>query len=125
MNTQLKEELVDLKIKVNRARFNLMFMILLSLINIYLIITNNKFQMPFSCSISSFAVAFGNESFIQDGNQLPLILGLIVSAILLGTFLICYFKSKNSILFLVAPIGIILVDTLALFVIAIATSINK
>lgn len=121
MKTSLKEEILDLKIKVNRARFNLMFMIVLSIINIITILSGGNFQMPFSCSIASYSVALGKESYAQDGNIAPIIIGLLLSFIVLLALTICYFRSKTNIVFLVAPIGIIIVDTFALLVISIFT----
>lgn len=118
MKNNLNEELNDLKIKINRARFNLMFMIILTVVNIYTILSNSNLQMPFSCSIASYSVALGKESYAQDENITPLIIGIFLSIIILSAFTVCYFKSKKSIVFLVAPIGIIVVDTFALLVIA-------
>ncbi len=121
MDNNLKEQILDLKIKFNRARFNLMFMVVLTIINIYLILANGSFQMPFSCSIATFSVAFQMESIAQEGIQGPPLLGLILAAILLIALLICYFKSKTNVIFLVATIGIIVIDTFALMIISLFT----
>lgn len=112
MNDNIKKELFDLKITINKARYNLMFMVILSIINIVFIITNGNAIMPFSCSIATYSTSFAIEN-----SMLPV--GLAISTIILAVLLICYYKSKNNVLFLVSPIGIIIVDTLALICIAI------
>ena len=114
MKTDINKEILDLKIKINRARFNLLFFIILTIINITFILTKGSPVIPFSCSIATYATAFSVVNSVVW-------LGLAISAFILGTFAVCYFKSKNNVLFLVAPIGVILVDTLALIIISVIT----
>ena len=115
MKTDIKKDILDLKITINRARFNLLFFIVLTVINIMFVITKGDPVIPFSCSIATYATVFGAVNSI-------LWLGLTISAFILITFAVCYFKSKNNVLFLVAPIGVILVDTLALIIISVITN---
>ena len=111
MKNDINKQLFDSKITISRARYNLMFIILLTVINIACIIGKGDAVIPFSCSIATYAVAFGISNSI-----IPL--GLIISALILIPFLICYFLSKNNVLFIVAPIGLLTVDTVALLVIS-------
>ncbi|MBO5870927.1 MAG: hypothetical protein J6Q89_09280 [Clostridia bacterium] len=115
IKTDIKKDLLDLKITINRARFNLLFYIVLTIINIIFLLTQGNAIIPFSCSIATYATAFGILNSVVW-------LGLTISALILLTFATCYVKSKNNVLFLVAPIGIIIVDTLALIIISIITN---
>ncbi len=112
MKTDIKKELFDLKITINKARYNLMFIIILTIINIVFIIFKGTTIIPFSCSIATYATAFAMENSL-----LPV--GLTIAALILLPLLICYFKSKDNALFIVAPVGILVVDSLALVIISI------
>ncbi len=114
MKTDINKQLFDLKITISKARYNLMFIILLTVVNILCIIFKGESLIPFSCSIATFGVAFGIENSL-----LPL--GLIISILILIPLLVCYFLSNKNVLFIVAPVGILVVDTLALIVISIAS----
>lgn len=124
MNQNIKEEVFRLKTKALRARYTLIFMIILSVVNVAVALFNTNepnILMPFSCSISTYAVAFGIEISAHYGNSTFLIIGIIVAVLILTILLICYFKSKNNVIFLVASFGIVLVDTLALVILSIGS----
>jgi len=112
MIPDINKQLFDLKIAISKARYNLMFIILLTVINILCIIFKGEALIPFSCSIATFGVAFGIENSL-----LPL--GLTISVLILLPLLVCYFLSNKNVLFIVAPVGILVVDTLALIVISV------
>lgn len=119
MQENIKERIIKLKTNILRARFNLMFMLILSAINILSVVSGNEAFMPFSVTISTFAAKLGVKLSGEQNNELFLYLGIAISAMILLSVLLCYFKSKQNVLFFVVALGIVSIDTLVLLVIGI------
>lgn len=112
-----KNQKIDLKIKINRGRYNLIFMVITSVINIFTISSGSSLTLPYSSSISNYAVAFGT-----GGNDILRIMGLVISCAVLLLILICYLLSKTKPMYLVISTAVIIADTLALLIISISSN---
>ncbi len=115
MQENIKEQIIKYKINILRARFNLMFMVILSVVNVMSVYFSNNAIMPFSSAISTYSTYFGvlisNE---QGSSGIFLYVGLLMAAIVLGALLLCYFKSKVNPLFFLIALVIIVIDTVVL-----------
>lgn len=111
-----------LKLKINRARYNLMFMIILTLVNIYFVISSGNIIMPFSSSISVYSTFFGLTLKNDTSSTAPLVIGIIVACAALGALLLCYFKSKDSPFFMFLSFTLLAADLIVLLVICIVNS---
>ncbi len=109
-------EKLDLKIKINRGRYNLIFLVITSVINIFTISSGSNLVLPYSSAISNYAVAFGT-----GGNTTLRLLGLVLACAVLLLIMICYLLSKTKPMYLVIAFSIVIADTLALLVISFST----
>ena len=115
MDSELK-----LNIKLNRARFNLMLMILLSAINFYFLLSSENFYLPFSSSISSYSIVLGVRASSDLGIETFKVIGIILACLTLLIYIFCYLKSKSNGFYLFMSFTLFVADTLALIVITIA-----
>lgn len=109
-------ELAQLKFKIARARYNLMFMIILSIVNVVFVSSGNAVAMPFSSTIATYSTAIGITAAKDNNNDTYKILGLLIACIVLGLFIFCYFMSKKKGVYLVIAFTLLSADTLALLV---------
>ncbi len=107
-------ERMKLHITIARARYNIMFMFALSLLNILTIVSSNKMLMPFSSSIATYSTIFGIRTTNITGNVIFKFVGLIIAVIALALLVLCYFKSKTNDFFLIVAFGILIADTIGL-----------
>ena len=113
----LNNEIAKLKFKINRARYNLVFMVLTSVINIFTITSGSELLLPYSCAISNYAIAFS----VNEGDSVRL-LGLILACAVLLILLVCYLLSKNKPVYLFIATTVIIFDTIAFSVISVAAN---
>lgn len=118
----MNDKKFDLKIKINRARYNLLFMVLMSVINIFFITSSDTILLPYSSAISNYSVVFGVSASRESGNDSVRVLGLIIACVVLFSISVCYVLSKNKPLYLVISLAIIIADTLALVLISAVSS---
>ena len=111
----------DLRIKINRARINFMFMIIMSIMNVFLISTGSATRLPYASAISRLAIEFAAQASTVSGSDAVRILGLIAGCSILLLLTICYFMSKSKPRFFVIALALIVADTFALIVFALAT----
>ena len=111
----------DLKIRIDRSRYNLLFIVLMSVINIFLITSGNEMLLPYSSSISNYSVALGISESLKSGSDSLRILGLIVACAVLLIIMICYVLSKTKHFYLIISLSIIVADTIVL---AVLESVN-
>lgn len=109
----INNEKLDLKITINRGRYNLIFLVITSIINIFTISSGSSLTLPYSSAISNYAVAFG-----FGGDATVRILGLIIACTVLLAFMICYLLSKTKPTYLVIAFSLVAADTIALLVIS-------
>ena len=107
----------DLKIRINRGRYNLIFFVLTSVINIFLITTGSQMILPYSSAISNYSVALGIAESLKSANDSLRVLGLVIACTILMALALCYILSKNKPFYLVIAISLIVADTAALAII--------
>ncbi len=107
----------DLKIRVNRGRYNLIFIVLMSVINIFMISSGSEMFLPYSSSISNYSVALGIAESQKSGSDALRILGLVVACAVLMIFMVCYILSKSKPFYLIISLAVIFADTLVLAII--------
>ena len=109
----INNEKLDLKITINRGRYNLIFLVITSIINIFTISSGSSLPLHYSSAITNYAVAFGfgSDSTVR-------ILGLIIACTVLLAFMICYLLSKTKPTYLVIAFSLVAADTIALLVIS-------
>ena len=106
----------DLMIKVTRGRYNLLFLVLMSVVNIFLITSSSKMLLPYSSAISDYSVALGITEALKSGNSSLRILGLAIACAVLMILMVCYVLSKSKPLYFVIALSIFAADTIALAV---------
>ena len=116
----MNEKRFNLKIRINRARYNLLFLTIMSVINIFLIITESTMRMPYSSAISRYAVEIGVAASKESGEGMQ-IFGLIVGCAVLFLLSVCYILSKNKPKYFVIALSLLVADTAALIIIALST----
>lgn len=112
----------QLKIKINRGRYNILFFVLMSIINIFMITSGNESMMPYSSAISNTSVSMGVSASMQSGSETPRIIGLVISCAVLLLFMICYLFSKSKPLYLMLSLTLVIADTITLTVISASTN---
>lgn len=105
----------DLKIKINRGRYNLIFIDIMSVVNIFMI-TSGSDALPYSSSISNYSVALGVTESLKSGNGSYRVLGLIIACAVLMVLMVCYVLSKSKPFYLVISFSILIADTIVLAV---------
>lgn len=110
------DQRTDLKIRINQGRYNLLFIVIMSVINIFLITSNSQMLLPYSSSISNYSVALGISESLKSGSDSFRILGLIVACAILMALMVCYILSKSKPLYLVISLSIVVADTIVLAV---------
>lgn len=92
------------------ARLDLLLVIILTAVNIVLMLTGSETMMLFSAAVPYYAVAIawynGPEWFLQGS--------LILAAVILAVYLVCWFFSKKHYGWLIGALVLFAVDTLAL-----------
>ena len=117
----MNDPTLDLRIKINRARVNLMFMIILSIANIFFICNGSQTRLPYASAISRLSVELAFQASSETGGYALQILGLIAGCLILLAFTICYFLSKTKSKFFVIALSLLIADTFALIVFSLGT----
>ncbi len=99
---------------INRARYNILFMIFLSIINAYFVLSQGIIKIPFSSSLSTYSAVFSKAVANQSGDESFCRVGILLSAIVLGVYFMCYLLSKKNPRFLFIGFVIFVFDTVFL-----------
>ena len=98
------------------ARANLLFMILLSAVDILLISLQISFYFPFSSSFSFFSVTQGLGMYLQTGAIGYLLACAAFSAVLLIPYLLAWIFSGKHVGWMIAALSLFSLDTVFLIV---------
>ncbi len=107
-------EFMKQKIKIARARYNIMFMAVLSVINILLISAGKTLTMPFSSSIATYATVIGINISKENSAESYRIIGFTISAFIILIFLLCHLFSKTKPFWFFIAFSLIAADTAVL-----------
>ena len=98
------------------ARANLLFMIILSAVDILLIALQIPFYFPFSSSFSYFSVTQGLGMYLQTGAIGYLLVGAAIAVVILLPFLLSWVFSKKHVGWMIAALALFSLDTVFLIV---------
>lgn len=99
----------EIRLTVSRARYNLLFFILLSVINVYFLFLEKPAYIPYCSAIATYSIPISIAAGIETA-------GYIISAFVLITLFCCFLLSKKSPFFLFISFSIVIADTIALLV---------
>ena len=103
-----QRQIAENKYKV--ARGNLLLMIVFTVLNIALLFTGSDMMMLFSATVPYYVAILGWAS----GDQAFLIVNLVIAAICLMVYLLCWLFSKKHYGWMIAALVLFVLDTLAL-----------
>lgn len=107
---------------ISRARYNLLFMIFLSIINVYFVLAQGVIKIPFSSSLSTYSAVFSKAVANQSGDESFCRVGILLAGVILCVYFACYLLSKKKPLFLFVSFVIFIFDTVFLIAITIILS---
>ncbi len=107
---------------ISRARYNLLFMILLSIINVYFVLSQGIIKIPFSSSLSTYSAVFSKAIAVQRSDESFCRVGILLASVVLCVYFVCYLLSKKKSLFLLISFVIFIFDTVLLIVISLILS---
>lgn len=111
------EERRILKLKINRARFNLMFLIILSVLNIFFICAGKGIHLPYSSAATTLLSGLAMQVKGDGGSSATVTLLLAAAGLCLLLLSLCYyFSKKHSVWMLTAMIAMV-IDTFLLLII--------
>ena len=96
--------------KYNIARTNLLLMIAFTLLNIILLFAKANYMMLFSATVPYFSVVIGME----DGSGMLLVPSILVAAITLILYFLCWLLSKRSWVWMIVALVLFALDSLVL-----------
>ena len=116
------EERRILKLKINRARFNLMFLIILSVLNIFFICAGKGIHLPYSSAATTLLSGLAMQIKGDGGSSATVTLLLAAAGLCLLLLSLCYyFSKKHSVWMLTAMIAMV-IDTFLLLIIIVTPS---
>ncbi|MCL2632589.1 MAG: hypothetical protein FWD45_05850 [Coriobacteriia bacterium] len=110
MNAETKEQVQ----KFNKARSNLALVVVFSMLNTLLTAIDTGLSFPFSATTPQVAFIFG-EVFAQEfRNNVFISVGLVVAAIIIGLFFVCWILSNRWRVFILVAFILFCLDSLVL-----------
>ena len=100
------------EIKFGSARFNLIAMVTISVVNLAFFVFGQTYLVPFSASIPYYAVVY---SYV--GGYLPTTVGWMIAMAYIGVSLICWLRSKYDWHWLLAGFALFTLDTIVCFIV--------
>lgn len=100
----------QLEQKYKSARMNLLLIIILTVVNVVLLLVGSDTMLLFSISVPYYAVVMGYFM----GDQVMLITGCVIAAIMLAVYLLCWIFSKKRAGWMIAALVLFIIDTLVM-----------
>lgn len=100
----------QLQQKYKAARSNLLLTIILTVLNVVMLLLGSENMLLFSISVPFYAVVFG---YLMEGTAM-LVTGIVIAAIMLAVYLVCWIFSKKRTGWLIAALVLFIVDTLVM-----------
>ena len=107
-------EFMKQKVKIARARYNIMFMAVLSIINILLISSEKTLTMPFSSSIATYATVIGINASKENADGSYRLIGFAIASFVVLALLLCHLFSKAKPFWLFIAFSLVAADTAVL-----------
>ncbi len=107
-NVQPKNKKALALAQVEKARSNLILMIVLTAVNVAMLLFGSDYMLLFSATVPYFSVIFGTA--VEGG----LAVGIAIAAIILGLYILCWIFSKKYYGFMIAALVLFVLDTLVM-----------
>ena len=101
---------VSPKQQYNTARLNLLLMIVFTLLNIVMLFAEANYMLLFSATVPYSAVVMG----VADGTGMLLVPCILVAAIALILYFLCWLLSKRSYSWMIVALALFVLDCVAL-----------
>lgn len=96
--------------KIKSARYNLLLMIILTVVNLILLAVGSDSMMLFSATVPYFSVVLGMAFELQEF----LIAGYVIAAVILALYLLCWLLSKKHFAWMLIALILFAIDTICL-----------
>lgn len=100
----------QLEQKYKSARSNLLLIIILTVVNVVMLLAGSEIMLLFSISVPYYAVIMG---YVM-GEQVMLVTGCVIAAIMLAVYLLCWIFSKKRTGWMIAALVLFIIDTLVM-----------
>jgi hypothetical protein len=112
------------------SRYNLLLVLIFTVINLFSLVTGGNSYWLFSASIPYYLTGFGMLFDAEVAYSQTLVVGtfattaLVISAVILAVYLICWIFSKKHVGFLITALVLFALDTLALLGLIVLLQMN-
>ena len=103
--------------RLSSARYSLLLVILFTVVNLVLLLTQSDRYFLFSASVPYYLTAFGMGMDQGVGGSVFTVTALVISALILAAYLICWHQSKYHWVCTIIALGLFAIDTILLVVI--------
>ena len=114
-----------LESKVKNARFSLLLVLIFTVVNLVFLLTDGNTYFLFSASVPYYLTAFGMGMDLELGGSVFTTTALVISAVILAAYLLCWIFSKKRIGWYVVALVLFAIDTALLVLLALEFAILK
>lgn len=107
------------EMKYTRARHSLLIVVILSIVNMFSLVFADVYYL-FSSYITLSISATGGYMYLESGDNLILVITIILGVISVIPYLLCWIFSKRKVGWLIASLVLFALDTLLLLIDAIS-----
>lgn len=97
--------------KVNTARYNMLLVAVLTLVNAVMLLAGADSYFLFSASLPYHLTIIGAEFTAQTGSAIYTVLSVAFLAVSVGAYVLCFFMGKKHVGWLIAALAMFAVDT--------------
>lgn len=105
--------------RISSARYSLLLVIIFSVVNLILLLTQSDRYFLFSASVPYYLTAFGMGMDRGVGGSVFTVTALLISALILAAYVICWLQSKQHWICTLIALCLFAIDTVLLVVIVI------
>ena len=106
--------------KMKSARHSLLLVLIFTVVNLVLLLADGNTYFLFSASVPYYLTAFGMGMDADAGGGVFTTTALVISAIILAAYLLCWIFSKKRVGWYVAALVLFIIDTALLVLLALA-----
>jgi len=106
--------------KMKSARHSLLLVLIFTVVNLVLLMADGNTYFLFSASVPFYLTVFGIGMDAGAGGSVFTTTALVISAIILAAYLLCWIFSKKKVGWYVAALVLFIIDTVLLVLLALA-----
>ena len=106
--------------KMKSARHSLLLVLIFTVVNLVLLLADGNTYFLFSASVPFYLTVFGMGMDADAGGSVFTTTALVISAIILAAYLLCWIFSKKRVGWYVAALVLFIIDTALLVLLALA-----